>query len=463
MSEFSILVIDDEESQREPVRGFLAKKGFNAMAAASCDEAMKLFATKSVDLIVTDFKMPGKTGLDVLREAKAINPQVPVVITTAYGNIEGAVEIMKLGAFDYIQKPVDLGELLHIIENARERQDLINENMLLKRQLAEGASANVGFSSIISESPEMQAALNIAARVGNSKASVLIRGESGTGKELIAQALHFSSPRRKEPFVVVNCAALPESLFESELFGHEKGAFTGAIKQRIGKFEQADKGTLFIDEVGDIPLQVQVKILRMLQLGQIERLGGSKTLELDVRIVAATNRNIEEMIDKGEFREDLYYRLNVVTINIPPLRGRKSDIIPLVNHFVSRYSIINDKIIDSVTKEATETLLKYDYPGNVRELENIIQRAIVMSRDEYIKTSDLPANIQKPVISEKQAANCFDSIEPGDLNSMIEKLEIVLIEKALAQTGHNQVKAAQLLNITERTIRYKIAKYGIKN
>ncbi len=432
MSNFTILIIDDEESQREPIRGFLSKKGFATLSASSCDEGMALFSGSAVDLVVTDYKMPGKTGLDVLREVKAANPLVPVVITTAYGNIEGAVEIMKLGAFDYIQKPIDLGELLHIIENARERRELINEINALKNLAAEKFSDKPAFSSIIAESPGMQSALSSAARVAPSNAGVLIRGESGTGKELIAQAIHMSSRRSNQPFVVVNCAALPESLFESELFGHEKGAFTGAAKQRAGKFEQADSGTLFIDEIGDIPLQVQVKLLRAIQFGQVERLGGSKTLSLDVRIVAATNRNLEDMIDKGEFREDLFYRLNVVTIDIPPLRRRRQDIAPLIDHFIDKYSKADTKKIDSVTKEAFDSLMKYHYPGNVRELENLIRRAVVMTRDNYIKLADLPDILQKPAFHARNAGNCFEGLEPGDLNILTEKLETALIEKAPA-------------------------------
>ena len=307
----------------------------------------------------------------------------------------------------------------------------------------------------------MEEVLSIASRVADSKASVLIRGESGTGKELIARAIHDASNRHSNPFVVVNCAALPETLFESELFGNEKGAFTGAVKSRTGKFEQADTGTLFIDEVGDIPLAVQVKMLRVLQFGEIERLGGDKTIKTDVRIVSATNRNLEEMISNKEFREDLLYRLNVVTIEIPPLRKRRTYIKPLIEYFLKKYSEINGRKINGLDKEATDLLMKYNYPGNIRELENIIQRAVVISRRNIITIDDLPKEITATNISASEINDetCF---ELGDLNLKVEQLEAVLIRKALAVTGGNQVKAADILNIGERTIRYKISKYGIK-
>ena len=302
----------------------------------------------------------------------------------------------------------------------------------------------------------MEEVLNTAARVAESKASVLLRGESGTGKEVIARAIHEASDRRDKPFVVVNCAALPETLFESELFGHEKGAFTGAERQRIGKFEQADGGTLFIDEVGDIPLLIQVKLLRALQFGQIERLGGDRTLSLDVRIVAATNRDLEAMIRDGQFREDLYYRLNVVTITIPPLRKRKADIGPLVQDFIRRFAELNSKAVHSISREAMDALTRYDFPGNVRELENIIQRAVVLSRGEALTTHDLPPNVQHAHSTPSRLS--LGEIGVGDLNEAVAALEQAMIEKALEESGGNQVKAAALLNISERTLRYKLTR-----
>ncbi|MFW5701673.1 MAG: sigma-54 interaction domain-containing protein, partial [Bacteroidota bacterium] len=300
--------------------------------------------------------------------------------------------------------------------------------------------------------------LNIAARVAPSKASVLIRGESGTGKELIARAIHQSSDRADRPFVVVNCAAMPDTLFESELFGHEKGAFTSADRQRTGKFEEADGGTLFIDEVGDIPLMIQVKLLRAVQFGEIMRLGSNKVIRPDVRIITATNRNLEKMIREGEFREDLYYRFNVVNIDIPPLRSRRLDIPPLIDRFLEKFAGMNKKDVASLSKEARDALMKYDFPGNVRELENIIQRAVVLTREEVITLEDLPDYVKKGNALSGESE--IGEISVGDLNEKVEQLERQMIEKALDQTGGNQSKAAELLNISERTLRYKLSKYG---
>jgi len=455
MNNFHILLIDDEESQREAIAGFLKKKKFIIQTAESCDEGMDYLKNNHVDMIVTDYKMPDKTGKDVLRETNEISPGTPVVVVTAHGNIDIAVDLMKEGAYDYIQKPIELDELLQIIDKAQERQFLISENQMLREELRE----KYAFDSIISESGEMEEVLNTTGRVARSKASVLIRGESGTGKELIAKALHYASDRKDKPFVVVNCAAMPETLFESELFGHEKGSFTGASKQRIGKFEAANGGTLFIDEVGDIPAQIQVKLLRAVQFGQIERLGGSETIDLDVRIVSATNRSLEEMIENGEFREDLYYRFNVVTINIPPLNKRRLDIRPLTEHFINKYSKLNGKKVVSITGEALEVLVKYDFPGNIRELENIIQRAVVMSRDEVLSLNDLP-NLDG-IPKSKSSDDCKPEI--GSLTQKTENLEKAMIKESLDISGGNQVKAAEMLEITERTLRYKLSKYQINN
>ncbi|MCB2205405.1 sigma-54 dependent transcriptional regulator [bacterium] len=452
MNTFSILVIDDEAAQRESIAGFLRKKGYDLSTAPSGTAGIQHVRDHHVDLVLTDYKMPDMTGADVLQHVREINPLIPVIVITAYGSVETAVGIMKHGAFDYVQKPIDLDELLLIMERAREHTLLVSENKLLREQLAERYS----FSNIISQSAEMEDVLNTAGRVAASKASVLVRGESGTGKELIARAIHQASPRSDAPFIVVNCAAITESLFESELFGHERGSFTGAEKQRIGKFEQAHGGTLFIDEVGDIPLAIQVKLLRALQFGNIERVGGTETLELDVRIVAATNRNLEEMMLAGEFREDLFYRLNVVTITLPPLRDRRSDIAPLVHEFTKKYADINGKSVDSISSEAMDTLMRYDFPGNVRELENIIQRAVVMSRDTTLTTRDLPPGMQG--VGTVAAASQDELLTLGNLNEKVEALEQRLIEQALEESGGNQVRAAELLGISERTLRYKLSK-----
>ncbi len=456
---FKILLVDDEEAQRETLGGYLSKKGYYVKKSPNAEEAFDEFTKNSFDLIISDFKMPGKNGEELIMDIRNINPEIPAILITAFGEIQDAVRIMKFGAIDYIQKPIDLIHLINIINKYEEQSIIFDENKSINEVINNNQNIE-SISNIIYGSDEMKNVLNIASRVALSKASVLIRGESGTGKELIAKAIHSSSKRNTKPFIVVNCAALPETLFESELFGHEKGAFTGAVKERIGKFERADKGTLFIDEVGDIPLTIQVKLLRALQFGEIERLGSEKTMRLDVRVISATNRNLEDMIANGEFREDLFFRLNVVTINLPPLRQRKKDIKPLVHYYIDKYSKLYEKNIDGIDNQSLDKMIKYNYPGNIRELENIVQRAVVLTRDRHISIKDLP--IEMIESSKKQSIMNEDCFEIGDLNSKVEHLESVLIKKALLLTEGNQTKAAELLNISERTLRYKINKYELK-
>jgi two-component system NtrC family response regulator len=462
MNSFKIMLVDDEDSQRLPIKGFLEKKGYAVVDFSSVDSAVNYFRNNMVDLIISDLKMPEKTGKDLLLEVKKINPETPVIISTAYGDVEDAVQLLKYGAEDFIQKPIELVDLLALIKNSEDKISIRIDNKLLQHNNNNDKQKSVSFSSIIYNSPIMNEVLSVAARVAASKASVLIRGESGTGKELIARAIHDSSKRSDKPFVVVNCAALPETLFESELFGHEKGAYTGASKIRVGKFEQANSGTLFIDEVGDIPLAVQVKLLRALQFGEIERLGGEKTIKTDVRIVSATNRNLEQMIKDKEFREDLLYRLNVVTIELPPLRERKSDLKSLIEHFIQKYAVINEKDISGIDRESMDLLMKFNYPGNIRELENIIQRSVVMARRNVITKNDLPPEVSLNSDSNDLNNKNSECFEIGDLNLRVEKIEKEMISKALISSEGNQVKAAEMLNISERTIRYKISKYGIK-
>ncbi|MGB9702927.1 MAG: sigma-54-dependent transcriptional regulator [Candidatus Kapaibacteriota bacterium] len=451
--QYTILIIDDEESQREQLSSFLSKKGFAVLTAANGLSGVEIFRNSRVDLVLTDYKMPDISGEEVLTQIREINPLTPIIIITAYGTIQNAVKLMQKNAFSYLTKPVDLLELLELIRQAKESQFLLRENELIKQTLKEKYS----FDLIISNSAEMEEIINTAGRVAKSRAAVLIRGESGTGKELIARAIHSTSDRADKPFVVVNCAALPETLFESELFGHEKGAFTGATSARKGKFEEANNGTLFIDEVGDIPLAIQVKLLRALQFGEIQKLGSNHTIKLDVRIISATNRNLEEMIKNGSFREDLLYRLNVVTLTLPPLKKRKIDIPILIRHFIQKYSELNGKNVTTITSEALNTLMKYDFPGNIRELENLIQRSVVLTRDNIIKMEDLPYYITNN--SQELNEPNFD-VELGDLTQMVENLERKMIMKALEETNNNQTKAANLLNISERTLRYKLSKYG---
>jgi len=454
MSTSTILVVDDEASQREILAGYLKKKQHRIIQACSAAEALSLLTKNSIDILLTDLKMPDKTGLDLLKEVKVRTPEVVVVLMTAFGTIEGAVDAMREGAYDYLNKPIDLDELDLLIQRIQERTQLLSENRLLKEQLAERYT----FEGIVSQSPEMEAVLNTAVRVAESRASILIRGESGTGKELIAHAIHFRSLRKEEPFIIVNCAALNENLLESELFGHEKGAFTGAEKQHRGRFELAHGGTIFLDEIGDIPLATQVKLLRALQEQKFERVGGSQTLEVDVRIIAATSKNLEESIMNGGFREDLFYRLNVITIEIPPLRNRRQDIQSLLEHFLNVYAKENKKKKFSFSKEAWELLTRYDYPGNVRELQNIIQRAVILSRHEIITTNELPLILKKP--PDENTLSSKNIIRT--LPEQVDQLEKDQIFEALRTNNNNQSKAAKQLGISERNLRYRLKKWGVK-
>ncbi len=451
--DYTILVVEDEPVQLESLAGFLKKKGYRVLMAGHPENALCIVRDNAVDMVLSDFKMPGMSGVKLLEAIKEINPSIQVIIMTAYGTVESATDAMKLGAADYITKPIDLYRLDVLIRNIVERKQLVSENRLLRQQLSE----HFRVDGIISESPGMSRVLNVAGRVSDSNASVLITGETGTGKELIARSVHFSGSRSDKPFVTVNCAALPENLLESELFGHEKGAFTGADRQRKGRFETAEGGTLFIDEVGEIPLSLQVKLLRVLQEKTYERIGSNTPLQANARIVAATNRDLEAMISEGTFRQDLFYRLNVVSIRIPPLRERRKDIPPLVELFVRRFASENNKRIAGISKEAMDTLMKYSYPGNVRELENIIQQSVVLSRGETIMREDLPARLNERASKD----NPWQSLE-ASFTEKVEAFEQSLILDALRETGHVQTRAAERLGISERHLRYKLKKYGMK-
>ena len=454
MATGNILIVDDEEAQLEALGGYLKKRGFEVDKSTSPAKVLQIIQEKPIDLVLTDFKMPEMDGVTFLKRIKRINPDIAVILMTAFGSVESAIEAMKQGASDYLQKPVDLDEVEILIQRNLQQKQLVTENRILKEELRE----KYNFKEIISASPKMESVLNVAGRVAKSRASVLIRGESGTGKELVARAIHFASDRAENPFVPVNIAALPESLIESELFGHEKGAFTGAHSQRKGRIELADGGTLFIDEVGDIPLSVQVKLLRFLQEQQFERLGGSKQFSVDVRIIAATNRNLEEMIQDGRFREDLFYRLNVVTLFLPPLRERREDISLLVDHFIRKYAEFNGKKITGISKEALDVLMKYAYPGNIRELENIIHQAVVLARGDILLSEDLPVHLAQV----KEDSSDLNALEGKTLPEKVTHLEITLIKKALEEANGNQSQAARILGITERNLRYKMEKYGLK-
>jgi len=449
----TILIVDDEKTQRAVLSGDLKSRGFNIFEAESVEKAIEIISDNTIDVVLSDLKMPNETGIDLVKKLKKINPDITVVIMTAYASVETAVTAMKEGAYDFITKPYHLDEIEIIIKRIVEKNNLTSELKVLKEQLAsqnrlEGISTN---------SYKMQQVLDVASRVSSSKASVLINGESGTGKEVLARAIHYASKRKEKLFVAVNCAALNENLLESELFGHEKGSFTGAEKQHKGRFELANEGTIFLDEIGDLPMPTQIKLLRVLQEGQIERVGGNTTLDVDVRIIAATNKNIPELINEGKFREDLYYRLNVVNINLPPLRERKEDIPVLIDIFLKKYLDETNKKKIEFSKEALDMLMKYNYPGNIRELENIIYRSIVLSRNEVITTDDLPIGVKNPNLELK---NCYE--EGATLQEKVESLEKRLINEALHQTKGNQSAAANLLGISERNMRYKLEKWGFK-
>ena len=445
---FRILVVDDEPAQLELVTGFLRRQGFEVTQAAGGRAAVACVKQQPFDLILTDQRMPDLSGLEVLEAVRATSPETAVVIMTAYGTIETAVSAVKAGAADYLAKPVNLDELLHRIHQIQDRHRLLTENRELRAALAERHRVE----GIIGESGAMQEVLSVVRRVAPSDATVLIRGESGTGKELIARAIHYASPRAARALVKVNCAALAESLLEAELFGHEKGAFTGAVAARKGRFELADGGSLFLDEIGDLPAHLQVKLLRVLQEREFERVGSSRPIKVDVRLLAATHRNLEALVREGRFRDDLYYRINVVTIPLPALRERREDLPPLIDHFLRVFAEKNGKRIRGLTREARDALLRYDYPGNVRELENLIERAVVLTRDDVIGLGDLPLTVEAQPAEPEGGAG---------LVAAVEGIERRMIREALAKADGTQTRAAELLGISERVLRYKLKKYGL--
>ncbi|MDQ7032982.1 MAG: sigma-54 dependent transcriptional regulator [Desulfonauticus sp.] len=450
-----VLVIDDEKNYLLLLEALLSEEGLEVTTLNDPEMALNFLEESDVDVVVTDMKMPKINGQEILEKVKKTSPYLPVIIMTAFGSIDGAVEAMRCGAFDYLTKPFSNEELLLSIKRALNFSRMEQENRLLKASLVQQYAKN----TIIGQSKKMQEILQLLERVAPSKSTVLILGESGTGKELIAKALHYSSPRASAPFVAVNCMALNPNLLESELFGHEKGSFTGAVSTKKGKFEQAHGGTLFLDEIGELSLDIQIKLLRVLQEKKVERVGGNKPIPVDIRLVCATNKNLKEEMQKGNFREDLYYRLNVVEITLPPLRERKEDIPLLVAYFANKICKANNLPLKKFSPQALEYLSLYDWPGNIRQLENVVERCIILSTSQEIGVEDLPLDIKK---EEDQLKSAVDLL-PLELNlsETLEKIEANLIKRALVKSNFVQVKAAEMLGISKSLLQYKIKKYNI--
>jgi len=449
-----ILVVDDEANQRLVLSGFLQKNGYDVLPAESAEKALEAFAATPPDLIISDMKMKGMSGRELLAGIRRVDPLVPFIMITAYGNIDEAVAIMKEGATDYLGKPVNLSELLLKISKALEQKMLLEENEELRRELVDSQLTE----SIRTRNPRMREVLSMAARAARADVPILILGESGTGKELLARTIHSLSAVKGGPFVPVNCASLNPGVLESELFGHERGAFTGAATTRKGRFEIAENGSLFLDEVGDIPPEIQVKLLRVLQENEIERVGGNRSIPVHFRLISATNRDLEELIRAGAFREDLFYRINVVSLRLPPLRQRREDIPVLMEHFLKYYSDKYGIEVRGFSREARQQLLAYDYPGNIRELMNIIQRSLVLARGDVIQTVQFD---QAPAETAGDESALM-GLPGGSLPEAVEILEKRMIRQALEENNFVQIKAARQLGISERNIRYKMEKYGLK-
>jgi DNA-binding NtrC family response regulator len=448
-----ILIVDDEANARAALSEILREEGYETETAADGFKALGKLGSFSPDLVLTDLKMPGLDGIGLLQEARGASPSTVVVVMTAFGTIDSAVQAIKLGAENYLTKPLDPTTLVAVVERAMEKSRLLAETAVLRERLRERNA----FGHIIGEHPSMRALLDTVGQVGPSRSSVLIVGESGTGKELIAAALHRASTRALGPFVRLNCAALADSLLESELFGHEKGSFTGAVGRREGRFKQADGGTLFLDEVSEIPLSTQVKLLRFLQEKEFERVGGNETLKVDVRILAATNVDLEERVKRGQFREDLFYRLNVIRLEIPSLRNRRSDIALLASFFLRRYSQENGKNLKGFTEEALQRLMSYAWPGNVRELEHAVERGVVLARGERVEVEHLPPTVVPPGSGRGAPPGDTRPPVPG---STIADLERHAILETLKAVSGSTSKAARILGISPRKIQYKLHEYG---
>ncbi len=440
-----LLVVDDDDSHRRTLIALLSEWGYAASGAEDGETAIALCKAEPFDLVVMDVRMTGVSGIEALKEIKAYNPAIPILIMTAYSGVENAVEAIKSGAYDYLTKPLDFDELKLTLERAADHASLRNENKTLRDMLASGLDS----SGIIGRSPAMRRILDMAANVAPSEVTVLINGESGTGKELLAKLIHANSKRRGGPYIAVNCAALTETLLESELFGHEKGAFTGAEKRREGRFLAASGGTIFLDEIGEMPMSMQAKLLRAIQEREIQRVGGDRAIKVDVRILAATNKNLKEEVENGRFRQDLYYRLNVVSLELPPLRERFEDIPLLAAHFLRRYAVKNEKTVKGFTPGTMDRLVKYAWPGNVRELENTVERAVVLLMGEYITERELP-----PGLLDDEGFDAAPGVNFADMT--LEEIERVIVTQTVESVGGNKSEAARRLGITRKTLASKM-------
>ncbi len=452
----AILLIDDEEGSRQALT-LLLKANYNVTGSASGHEARQRLAADKFDIVITDLRLPDCSGIDLLKQIKSYHPATEVVLITGHASAETAVSAMKEGAFDYITKPLNMDELRIILAKALEKRRLLTENIYLKKQLRE----KYGFANIIGNSPAMQNVFRLMQRIIKTDSTILIMGESGTGKEIVAKSIHFNSPRQDKPFVAVHCGAIPETLLESELFGHAKGAFTGAIKEKIGKFESAHHGTIFLDEIGTMPLHLQIKLLRVLQEQEIERVGSNTTVKLDVRVIAATNLSLENEVKNGRFREDLFYRLNVIPLIVPPLRERKEDIVPLTRFFLTKYCLEMKRTPMNMTRQALEALELYEWPGNVRELENAIERLVALTETDAVHIADLPDSIGRQHGS--MVSFSYEISENGmDLAAAVSEMEAKIITRALVGCDGVKSRAAALLKMNRTTLVEKMKRLGVE-
>lgn len=451
MSKATLLIVEDDPLQRRLIKENLEAEDYSVFDVSTGKEALDIMKDFPVDIAIVDYKLEDETGIDVIESMLKQNPLITPIMVTAHGNVENAVAALKKGAYDFISKPINFPEFLPVIERARERQKLRKEVNHLQNSLEE----NFSFKNFIFSSRQMDEVALLINKAATCKATILISGETGTGKDLVARTIHYSSPQKKGPYLAINIPSLPETLIESELFGSEKGAFTGAHERKIGKFEAASGGTIFLDEIGDLFPQVQVKLLRFLQEKEFYRLGSASPIKSDVRIIAASNRNLEKMMKEDKFRQDLFYRLNVIRIHVPPLRERKEDVPPLVDYFIRKYNKIEGGKIEGISAEAMNLLMQYSFPGNIRELESVIERAVVFCEGSDITTADLPLDVKE---ARKEDIISDESLS---LNEKVGHIEIQEIKKALNKTGGIKSKAARFLGVTERILSYKMKHYGI--